>query len=206
MKTLLIILGKETNEFAKGNYNQSLFAIAVETLKDRYKILTTIVEDGYDVPEEIAKFKQADAVIFQYPVYWFMMPPSLKQYLDDVYAYGEFFAFTGGEYGSGGLMKGKKFMLSTTWNAPIEVFNNNNPNSFFEGRSVEDVLLPMRKSQEYCGLEELPHFSCYNIVKNPQFESDKKRYICHLTKVFLDTDSFWNADDREVASLASNPG
>ena len=27
MKTLLLILGKETNEFAKGNYNKSLFVI-----------------------------------------------------------------------------------------------------------------------------------------------------------------------------------
>ncbi len=88
MNTLLLILGKETNEFAKGNYNQSLFETAVETLKARYKILTTIPEDGYEVPEEIAKFKQADAVIFQYPVYWFMMPSTLKQYIDEVYAYG----------------------------------------------------------------------------------------------------------------------
>lgn len=174
-------------------YNQTLFAIADLTLKARYQILTTIVEHGYNVPEEIAKFKQADAVIFQYPVYWFMMPSTLKRYLDDVYAYGEFFAFSGGEYGSGGLMKGKKFMLSTTPNAPIEVFNNNNPNSFFEGRSVESVLLPMRKSQEYCGLEQLPHFSCHNIVKNPQFESDKERYIRHLTNVFLDFHASKNA-------------
>lgn len=205
MKTLLLILGKETNEFAKGNYNQSLFEVALEILKERYQILTTIVEDGYDVPEEIAKFKQADAVIFQYPVYWFMMPSKLKQYLDDVYAYGEFFAFSGGEYGSGGLMKGKKFMLSTTWNAPIEVFNNQHLNSFFEGRSAEDVLLPMRKSQEYCGLEELPHFSCHNIVKNPQFESDKERYSHHLTKVFLDFNPSKNPDSQQVLSNASNP-
>ncbi|MGK7895369.1 MAG: NAD(P)H-dependent oxidoreductase [Xenococcus sp. (in: cyanobacteria)] len=193
MNSLLLILGKETNEFAKGNYNQSLFETAVKTLKASYKILTTIVEDGYEVPEEIAKFKQADAVIFQYPVYWFMMPPNLKQYIDEVYAYGEFFAFTVGEYGSGGLMKGKKFMLSTTWNAPIEVFNNN-PNSFFEGRSAEEVLLPMRKSLEYCGFEELPHFSCHNVIKNPQFESDKERYIHHLTKVFLDFNPSKNTD------------
>ena len=203
MKTLLLVLGKEINEFAKGNYNQSLFKIAVETLNNSYEILTTVVEEDYEVPEEITKFKQADAVIFQYPVYWFMMPPSLKRYMDDVYAYGEFFAFTKGEYGSGGLMKGKKFMLSTTWNAPIEVFNNDDPNSFFAGRSVEEVLLPMRKSQEYCGLEELPHFSCHNIVKNPQFEADKERYIAHLTKVFLDLPVSTEADAQEDSSLAS---
>ncbi len=183
MPTLLLILGKETNDFAKGTYNQGLFDAAIETLQGRYEILTTVVEAGYDVAEEIAKFKQADAVIFQYPVYWFMMPSSLKRYIDEVYAYGEFFGFSPGPYGSGGLMTGKKFMLSTTWNAPEAPFGD--PDGFLEGRSLADVLFPMRKSQEFCGLEELPLFSCHNVVKDPRFERDRDRYIQHLTTVFL---------------------
>jgi modulator of drug activity B len=182
MKTLLLILGKETNDFAKGAYNQGLFDAAVETLKDSHEVLTTVIEDGYGVPGEIAKFKKADAVIYQYPVYWFMMPSSLKRYMDEVYAYNDFFAFNDGPYGTGGLMKGRKFMLSTTWNAPLEAFND--PDGFFEGRSVADVLLPMRKDQEYCGLQELPHFSCHDIVKAPRFEADRERYVRHLKSVF----------------------
>ena len=184
MKTVLLILGKETNGFAKGAYNQGLFDAAVETLRGHYEVLTTVVEDGYDVAEEIAKFKQADAVIYQYPVYWFMMPSALKRYMDDVYAYGEFFTFTDGPYGSGGLMTGKRVMLSTTWNAPSEAFND--PDAFFEGRSVTDVLLPMRKDQAYCGFEELPHFSCHDIIKNPDFAADRDRYVEHLMRVFAD--------------------
>lgn len=201
MKTVLLILGKETNDFAKGAYNQGLFDAAIETLAGRYEILTTIVEDGYDVAEEIAKFKKADAVVYQYPVYWFMMPSALKRYMDEVYAYGEFFAFTDGPYGSGGLMKGKKFMLSTTWNAPADVFND--PAEFFEGRSVEDVLLPMRKDQAYCGLEELPHFSCHDIIKNPNFEPDRERYIQHLNRVFTDTIPSSKPDETTNASSVS---
>jgi modulator of drug activity B len=183
MKTVLLILGKETNDFAKGAYNQGLFDAAVETLGSAYEVLTTIVEDGYAVDTEIAKFKHADAVIYQYPVYWFMMPSALKRYMDEVYAYGEFFAFNDGPYGTGGLMLDKKVMLSTTWNAPIEAFND--PNSFFEGSSVDDVLLPMRKDQAYCGFEELPHFSCHDVVKNPNFAADCERFVRHLTVVFL---------------------
>lgn len=183
MSTLLLILGKETRAFAKGRYNQGLFEAAIETLNKAYNLSTTVVEDGYEVAEEITKFKQAEAVIFQYPVYWFMMPSALKRYIDDVYAYGEFFGHTDGSYGSGGLMQGKKFMLSTTWNAPIEPFGD--PDSFLEGLSVNDVLMPMRKSQEFCGLVELPHFSCHNVIKEPNFSADRDRYVQHLQTVFL---------------------
>lgn len=182
MKTVLLILGKETNDFAKGAYNQGLFDAAIEALADRHVILTTVVEDGYDVAEEIAKFKRADVVIYQYPVYWFMMPSALKRYIDEVYAYGEFFAFKDGPYGSGGLLKGKQFILSTTWNAPAEAFDD--PAGFFDGRSAEDLLLPMRKNQAYCGLQELPHFSCHDVIKNPRFKSDRERYVRHLQRVF----------------------
>lgn len=181
-KTVLLILGAQTGEFAGGNYNKGLFETAKDRLHPTFNVLTTIVEDGYDVAEEITKWKQADFIIYQYPVYWFMMPPVLKKYLDDVYAHGEFFAFTDGPYGSGGLMGGRKVMLSTTWNAPEEYFGD--PDGFYEGLSVADMLVPMRKSQAYCGMGELPHFSCHDVIKNPSFDQDKARFIDHLNAVF----------------------
>jgi len=180
MQTILLILGAQTGEFAGGRYNRGLFEAAQQYLSQSFKILTTIVEEGYDAQEEIQKWKQADFIIYQYPIYWFMMPPALKQYLDEVYAYGEFFAFNEGPYGSGGLMTGRKVMLSTTWNAPAEAFGS----EFFDGAQRDDVLLPMRKNQTYCGMEELPHFSCHNIIKSPNFETDKARFIVHLESVF----------------------
>ena len=91
-----------------------------------------------------------------------------------------FFAFTDGAYGSGGLMKGKSFMLSTTWNAPTKAFGT----EFFDGGDRDAVLLPMRKSQSYCGLDELAHFSSHDVIKNPDFDGDKARFIKHLGNVF----------------------
>lgn len=182
MKTILMILGTESSELAKGQYNKGLFEAGAGLLVNNYEVLTTDIEKGYNPQEEIEKFRKADAVIFQYPVYWFMMPSSVKKYMDDVYLLGEFFGFGENGYGSGGLMKGKEFMLSTTWNAPARVFND--ADGFFEGLSADDVLLPMRKSNAFCGLAELPHFSCHDVIHNPQFEEDKKRYIDHLNKVF----------------------
>ena len=55
---------------------------------------------------------------------------------------------------------------------------------FFNGASRDEVLLPMRLSQTYCGMEELAHFSCHDVIKNPKFELDKKRFIEHLKNVF----------------------
>ncbi|MCH2207373.1 MAG: NAD(P)H-dependent oxidoreductase [Lentisphaerales bacterium] len=180
MKTVLVILGAESGAFAGGKYNQGLYDAAVSHLSEKFSVITTVIKDGYVVEDEISKWKQADYIIYQYPIYWFMMPPSLKKYMDDVYSYGDFFAFTDGPYGSGGLMKGKKVMLSTTWNAPEEAFGSD----FFDGADLNTVLLPMRKSQSYCGMAELEHFSAHNVIKNPQIEADQERFKSHLNKVF----------------------
>jgi len=182
MKTVLLILGTESGEFAGGKYNRGLFEAAESHLSSRFNILKTVVEAGYDVADEITKWKQADYIIYQYPIFWFMMPSLLKKYIDEVYAYGEFFAFTDGPYGTGGLMQGKSVMLSTTWNAPEEAFGT----KFFDGGERDAVLLPMRKSQTYCGMQELPHFSSHNVIKAPDFEGDQKRLIAHLEAVFAE--------------------
>lgn len=180
---VLLILGKETSDFAKGEYNTGLFNAAIQKLSDMgHSISTTVVEEGYEPAAEITKFKAADAVIFQYPVYWFMMPASLKKYLDRVYAYGEFFGHGDGKYGSGGLMTGKQFMLSTTWNAPADAFNKKE--AFFEGKSASDALAPMRYTQKFCGMSELPHFSVHDVIHQPDFEAGKARWLAHLEDVF----------------------
>ena len=180
MPTILLILGSQSGTFASGNYNKGLFEAAKELLSKKFDVIETKIEEGYEIANEIEKWKKSDFIIYQYPIYWFMMPPILKKYLDDVYAYGEFFAFNPGPYGSGGLMKGKKVMLSTTWNSPADALGGD----FFNGASRDDVLLPMRLSQTYCGMEELPHFSCHDVIKNPHFDDDKQQFIKHLEQVF----------------------
>ncbi|MBE1300224.1 MAG: flavodoxin family protein [Alteromonadaceae bacterium] len=183
MANILLILGKETSDFAKGEYNASLFQTALEHLREQgHACKTTVVEEGYNPEEEIEKFKWADSIIFQYPVYWFMMPSSLKKYIDSVYAYGAFFGHGDGAYGSGGLMKGKQFMLSTTWNAPADAFGDEA--GFFEGASATDALAPMRNTQRFCGMDELAHFFAHDIIHKPNFEYHKAQFVQHLKAVF----------------------
>lgn len=75
-------------------------------LSEKYEVKKTVVADGYQIPEEHEKFKWADAVIYQTPVYWFSVPALFKKYIDEIYEYGLF--YQGSEdYGRGGLFTDK---------------------------------------------------------------------------------------------------
>lgn len=176
-QTLLIINGAETRGVAQGQLNQLLLDIACEVLQPHFNILQTTVAEGYRVAEEQDKFKRADIVLFQYPVFWFTVPACLKAYLDEVYEYGVF--FEGGEqYGQGGLLSGKRYLLSTTWNAPEAAFSN--AEHFFAGRALDDVLLSMHKAQQYVGMSPLASFAAFDVVNNPQPEHLSESWRCFL--------------------------
>lgn len=180
--TVLIINGAEPQAYSKGAFNGAMAEAIAAELTPHFNVLTTRVSDGYDVAHEIEKYKSADVVIYQYPIFWFMVPALLKKYMDDVFAYDEFFTYTDGPYGSGGLMHGKHVMLSTTWNAPEQAFND--ADAFFDGMSPSEAILAMRKAHQYCGFEELPHFSAHNVIRNPQIDANIARLRRHLREVF----------------------
>lgn len=74
------------------------------------------------------------------------------------------------------MLVGKKYMFSTTWNAPYHAFNDKN--SFFEGKDSEDIIFHLHLSHKYAGMEALKTFSCYNVKKNP----DLNLYLDSLEK------------------------
>ncbi len=73
-----------------------------------------------DIALEQEKLKWADAVILQFPLWWFSMPAILKGWVERVYAYG--FAYGVGEHSDArwgdrygeGSMAGKRAMLIVT--------------------------------------------------------------------------------------------
>jgi modulator of drug activity B len=82
------------------------------------------------------------------------------------------------KYGSGGLLHNKKYMLSVTWNAPLEAFND--PTQFFVGGGVDAVYLPFHKANQFLGLEPFASFIANDVEKNPQIEADLQRFTAHL--------------------------
>ncbi len=186
MKNVLLINGHEPYAFAEGRFNQTILNAIEDRLKEDFTIVKTIVKNGYHVEEEQEKFKNADLIIFQFPVYWFSIPALMKKYIDEVYAYGVFFGMgeEDAKYGFGnGLMNEKTYMFSITSNAPETAFNDKE--QFFEGQSLDQFLFHMHKTNKFCGMNGLKSFAAYNVIKSPQIENDLRRLNTHIEKVVL---------------------
>lgn len=196
MKKVLII---NTHQFyegiSTGTLNNSVVEIMKETMTNLgCEIQLTHVEKGYDINEEVNKHLWADLIITQSPVYWFGSPWIYKKYVDEVFTeglkQGTFLADDGRtrndpskQYGTGGKLFGKKYMLSLTWNAPQEAFDNSEQ-KLFDGRSVDDVFIHNTSNYKFCGVEVLPTFSFFDVFKDPQVSKDIETLKQKLIQIF----------------------
>ncbi|KGQ70040.1 NAD(P)H-dependent oxidoreductase [Uruburuella testudinis] len=193
MKKILIINGHQPYSFSPGRLTQSLIETAAATLQAKgYEVRYAKVSD-YDVEAEVAKHQWADAVLLQFPSNWMMVPWSCKKYIDEVYTAGMagVFCDTDGRsaaapkqnYGTGGLMHDKHYMLCATFNAPAEAFGN--PAEYlFQGKSLDDLLFPVHCVYRFFAMHALPSFACYDVVKNPTIKQDLADFAKHIDKHF----------------------
>ena len=189
---ILLINGGKAYGPSQGRLNHTLHTHARDTLAALgHHIQETHIDDGYDTAAEIEKFLWMDAVIWQMPGWWMGEPWIVKEYIDHVFSagFGKLFASDGRHsatptegYGTGGLLHGKRHMLSLTWNAPIEAFTR--PGDFFDGAGVDAVYLHFHKANEFLGIQPLPTFICNDVVKNPQVARFLADYTTHLQRVF----------------------
>lgn len=191
-RKILLINGKKPFAHSQGRYNDTLHDTALFTLTGmNHQIKTTFIDDGYDLDDEVEKWLWADVVIYQMPGWWMGAPWIVKRYMDEVFTegHGRLYESDGRSrnapecrYGSGGLLQGKRFMLSLTWNAPDSAFND--PNDFFEGKGIDSVYFPFHKAHEFLGMTRLPTFLCTDVMKEPAPAHDVERYEAHLKEVF----------------------
>ncbi len=190
MSNILIINAHHHYPFAEGKLNATLTQLADEQLRRKgHSTRIVTVDQGWDVEQELENHQWADIVLLQSPVNWMGVPWTFKQYMDEVYTAGMAGALCNGDgrseadpkanYGAGGTLTGKKYMLSLTFNAPEESFND--PKEYlFQGKSVDDLFLPMHMNFRFFGMEPLQTFACYDVMKNAQVENDLRRFRLHL--------------------------
>lgn len=96
----------------------------------------------FDIAAEQQLLEAHQRIIIQFPLFWFNVPALLKQWLDEVFAYG--WAFGPG----GDKLHGKEIGLAVSTGGKAE--------SYAEGFTMEMLLSPVRLTILYVGATPLP--------------------------------------------------
>ncbi len=136
-----------------------------------------------DVMAEQEKLCWADAVIFQFPYWWFSMPAIMKGWVERVFANGFAYGVGGNNrqrYGDGNL-KGKRAMLAITIGGPETDYSERGING-----AIADLLFPIHHGILFFpGMSVLPPFLVYRAdhltdADYQQVEADYKDRLLNL--------------------------
>jgi len=154
-----------------------------------------------DIAREQEKLRWADAVIFQFPLWWFSMPAIMKGWVDRVYACG--FAYGVGEhsdshwgdrYGEGSFVGKRAMLLVTTggWDSHYSPRGINGP--------IEDILFPIQHGiLYYPGFTVLPPMVIYRAGR-----INEESFANHADALAQRLDSLW--DSAPIAFRQQNAG
>jgi len=99
-----------------------------------------------DVVAEQALLARAKLIVWQHPVHWYSMPPLMKLWLDEVFAFGW-------AYGPGGqALRGKDLWLAASTGGTEEAYRPSGHNRYF----FDDFLHPYEQTAALAGMRWLP--------------------------------------------------
>ncbi|UIR54861.1 NAD(P)H-dependent oxidoreductase [Sphingobacterium sp. SRCM116780] len=195
MKKIFIINAGQNFGHSGGLYNQTITEETLKFFKNNpdFEVQMTHIEEGYDEQEEVSKFVWADYVIYHTPIWWFQLPHGFKKYIDEVFTAGHKTGIYRSDgrrsdnpeinYGTGGMLAGTKYLLTTSWNAPQTAFTL--PGEFFQETSVDDgPLFGFHRMNAFAAIEKMDSFHFHDVEKNANIERDMEIYRNHLQQVF----------------------
>ena len=194
---IFIINGGQEFAHSGGSFNTTITNWTEQTLvKNGFETRVTNVNDQFDPMAEAENFKWADIIVYHFPVWWFQVPNRLKFYIDEVFTAGHnngIYRSDGRSrknpainYGTGGLMHGKKYFVTSSWNAPDTAFTMEG--EFFDQHSVDEgVLFGFHKMNQFAGLESIGSFHFHDMEKSAtqeRVDNYEKEYKAYLEEVF----------------------
>ena len=192
MSNILIINGAKKFAHSNGDLNNTLTNLASNVLLELgHQVKITRTDGDYDIQQEVQKYLWADVIIYQMPGWWMGAPWTVKKYIDEIFTEGHGTLYandgrtrsdTSKQYGSGGLIQDKKYMLSLTWNAPMQAFTEKD--QFFNGVGVDGVYLAFHKANQFLGMQSLATFIVNDVIKAPNIASYETEYRQHLISHF----------------------
>jgi putative NADPH-quinone reductase len=113
----------------------------VEALKQSNDVTLNLAYANYpnwqfDVTREQKLMAEHDFVVFQFPFFWYSVPPLMKKWLDDVLTYGW-------AYGTEGeALKGKRASLAISTGCTQESYQSSGDNKY----SIDELLRPVQQT------------------------------------------------------------
>lgn len=140
-----------------------------------------------DISAEQERLKWADAVVFQFPLWWFGFPAILKGWIDRVFAFKFAYGYKNAgnvyRYGDGALA-GKRALLSVTAGGPEIDYSPRGING-----ALEQLLFPITHGTLFfTGIDVLPIFVVYDTTKidEERVEAAKRALESRLVHLFID--------------------
>jgi NAD(P)H dehydrogenase (quinone) len=122
-----------------------------------------------DLPQEVQaeqeKVKQADALVFIYPVWWWGFPAIMKGWIDRIFSMG--FAYKFGEKGPEGILHHKKALFINTTLGSKEAY---------EPSGLKDAMNKIgSQDMNFVGIQNVEHVFFYAVANVP--DEVRKGYL-----------------------------
>jgi NADPH dehydrogenase (quinone) len=195
-KKIFIINGGQVFGHSGGRFNQTIADTTLDFFNSNIGFETRItnINEDYDPAQEVENYVWADVIIYHTPIWWFQVPHGLKKYIDVVFTEGHAKGIYRSDgrssenplinYGTGGSLHGRNYMVTSSWNAPETAFTL--PGEFFGEKSVdESILFGFHRMNAFTGMEPLEGFHFYDVMKNADIDRNVENYRRHLNKIFI---------------------
>jgi len=121
----------------------ALAALPGVQMRDLYARYT---DYDIDVVAEQRALSTANAVVLQFPLRWYSVPPLLKLWIDEVLE-------SGWAFGPGGTaLRGKSLMVLASAGGSADAYSEQGSH----GYDIERFLLPLEQTARLCGMDWLP--------------------------------------------------
>ncbi len=162
-KNILIVSGHpdlENNSLA----NKTIIERLEEKMPQaEFDILSSLYPDyQFNVSDEQEKLRQADVIVFQFPLFWYGTPSILQKWLEDVFLHG----FSHGSNGT--ALHGKKLIASVTTGAP---------ESAYQEVTVKELLKPLELTASLTGLDYSGEIVTYGVSYALRNDDEKRREL-----------------------------
>jgi len=158
MKKVLVIFAHENSEESRVNKRlleelETQDNVEIRDIKKLYR------DFKIDVHQEQEAIKNADKIVFQFPMYWFNAPSILKEWMDKVYTIGFAFDMTKEGYQRREL-DGKEFMLAVSMGGAREAYEGDRV------KTVNECLTPYIYTSKFCGMKVVEPYYVYGAMSN----------------------------------------